>query len=215
MAFINKIQIDNNSPYLIEPTLFATAGGTGAALTAILNDFELVNGAYINLTITQAIIANATLNVNGTGAKTIYYDDAPIAADSLTIHRIYTFVYDGAHWVVIGDIENKNIVIGTTEYWQQHNTYIAPTGTIIIYTNRGTYTSNNSTITVPGIKISDGLAYAIDLPFVGDDVAAAIRSELNEHINDNIRHITSAERTFWNNKLNCTIDGENLQFNRQ
>jgi len=84
----------------------------------------------------------------------------------------------------------------------------------LIYTDHGTYDDNGTTITVPGIKISDGSAYANSLPFVGDDVAAAIRNELNAHINDNIRHITSSERTFWNNKLNCTIVNENLQLNR-
>lgn len=216
MAYINKVQIStNDNSYLIEPTLFASASGTGSALTANISDFGLVTGSYVNITITQAISANATLNISSTGAKTIYYDGAPIIAGSLTVGRTYTFVYDGAHWVVIGDLTESNIIIGTTSYWQQHNTYIAPLGTIIVYTDHGSYTSNNNTITVPGIKISDGLAYAIDLPFVGDDVAAAIRSELNNHINDNIRHITSTERTFWNNKLNCDIDGENLQFNRQ
>ena len=209
MAYINKVQIGNNQ-YLIEPTLFATVGGVGQALTATLENFSLVAGAYIHLLVGIDVIANATLNVNNTGAKTIYYDNAPIAAGAFTLNRVYTLMYDGAHWVVIGDLEEKNIVIGTTAYWQANNTYIAPYGTIIIYTDRGTV--NN--IAVPGIKISDGLAYAIDLPFVGDDVAAAIRSELNTHINDNIRHITSAERTFWNNKLNCDINEENLIFNR-
>jgi hypothetical protein len=108
-------------------------------------------------------------------------------------------------------------MIGSTAEWDAHSSYIAPEGTICIYTDHGTYTDKNeNTITVPGIKISDGLAYVVDLPFIGDDVANAIRNELNEHINDNIRHITNAERIFWNNKLNCndTVTGEVLVLNR-
>ena len=85
---------------------------------------------------------------------------------------------------------------------------------IIIYTDRGTYVNNGNTITVPGIKISDGSAYVTSLPFVGDDVAAAIRSELSTHISNTDVHVTTQEKTFWDNKLNCSLSGEVLQFDR-
>ena len=129
--------------------------------------------------------------------------------------NIYTFIYTGVHWDIVGDITGKNIMIGTTAEWQAHSSYIAPNGTICIYSDRGSYKdTNNNTIIVPGIKIGDGLAYVTSLPFVGDDVIAAVRAELNNHINDNVRHITAAERTFWNNKINTTLDGEILVLNR-
>ncbi len=214
MGYIHAVQLNDNSTHLIEPTLYATAGGTSTALTASLIHFELAVGVYINLMV-GTVGANATLNVNNTGAKPIYYNGVAIGANMLSEDNIYTFIYDGVRWLIVGDITGKNIMIGTTAEWEAHNNYIAPDGTIIIYTDRGTYVdANENTIVVPGIKISDGAAYAIDLPFVGDDVAAAIRNELNNHINDNIRHITSAERTFWNNKLNCEANGEILVFNR-
>jgi hypothetical protein len=34
------------------------------------------------------------------------------------------------------------------------------------------------------------------------------------HINDSIAHITAEERTFWNNKINLEVKGEELLFNR-
>ena len=213
MGYIHSIQTPDNTTHLIEPLLFATAGGTRIALTAGISNFTLVTGAYVNIKVGE-VGSNATLNVNSTGAKDIYYNSMQISANMLTPDNIYTFIYDGSHWNVLGDITGQNILIGTTAEWTAHNTFVAPAGTVIIYTDRGSYTSNNGTIVVPGIKIGDGLAYAVDLPFVGDDVAAAIRSELNDHINDNVKHITSAERTFWNNKLNCNISGEILQLNR-
>ena len=213
MGYIHAIQTPDNTTHLIEPLLFATAGGTRTALTAGISNFTLTSGAFVNIKVGE-VGSNATLNVNSTGAKDIYYNNIQISANMLTENNIYTFIYDGSHWNVLGDITGQNILIGTTTQWSADNTFIAPAGTIIIYTDRGTYTSNNTTITVPGIKISDGLAYVVDLPFVGDDVAASIRSELNDHINDNVKHITSAERTFWNNKLNCDIAGEVLQLNR-
>ena len=200
MGYIHSVSTGNQS-YLIEPNLFAIAGGTSLALTAEIPNFTLFSGAYVHIKV-GVVIANATLNVNNTGSIYIYYNNDPIGTDVLTDNHIYTFIYDGSYWNVVGDITGKDILIGTTAEWQSHSSYIAPAGTIIIYTDRGTYTSNNTTITVPGIKISDGLAYAIDLPFIGDD-----------HINDSVKHITNTERTFWNNKLNCDINGEILIFN--
>lgn len=216
MGYIHSVQLDDNSIHRIQPTLFATAGGTSTALTAGISNFELAAGVYVNIKV-STVGANATLNVNNTGAKNIYYNGVQIGANMLSEDNIYTFIYTGTHWDIVGDITGKNIMVGTTAEWAAHNNYIAPGGTIIVYTDHGTYKDkNNNTITVPGIKISDGLAYAVDLPFVGDDVVAAIRKELNDHINDNIRHITSAERTFWNNKINCndTVTGEVLVLNR-
>lgn len=213
MGYIHSIQLDG-ATHLIEPALYATAGGTSAALTAGINNFNLFSGAYVNVKVNE-VSANATLNVSDTGAKDIYYNGAQVNANTLSADNIYTFIYDGQHWVIVGDITAKNIMIGTTAEWEEHHNYIAPYGTICIYTDHGTYTDKNeNVITVPGIKVSDGRAYLSDQPFIGDDVAAAIRKELNDHINDNIRHITSEERTFWNNKLNCNIVGEELQLNR-
>lgn len=214
MGYIHSVQLNDNSTHRIEPTLFATAGGTSTALTAGISNFELAAGVYVNIKV-GTVNANATLNVNNTGAKDIYYNGIQINANMLSEDNIYTFIYTGAHWDIVGDITGKNIMIGTTAEWQAHSTYIAPEGTICIYSDKGSYKdTNNNTIIVPGIKIGDGLAYVTSLPFVGDDVVAAIRAELNNHINDNVRHITAEERTFWNNKLNTTLDGEILVLNR-
>lgn len=209
MGYISTISINSNDQYLIEPQLFATAGGTNTALTAGINNFELVAGAYVNIKVGE-VGANATLNVNNTGAKDIYYNDVQISAGMLTEGNVYTFVYDGAHWVILGDITGQNIMIGTTAEWQRRTSYIPPKGTILIYSDHGT--SNNKV--VPGIKVADGLAYGIDQPFVGDDVRDSILETLNNHIRDDVRHITSDERTFWNNKLNYAVTGEILQLNR-
>lgn len=214
MGYIHSVQLDDNSIHRIQPTLFATAGGTSTALTAAISNFELAAGVYVNIKV-NTVGANATLNVNNTGVKPIYYNGTAINANTLSEDNIYTLIYTGTNWEIIGDITGKNIMIGTTAEWQAHSTYIAPEGTICIYSDRGSYQdTNNNTITVPGIKISDGFAYVTSLPFVGDDVIAAVRTELNNHINDNVRHITADERTFWNNKLNTLMDGETLVLNR-
>lgn len=210
MGYIHSVQLDDNSTHRIQPTLFATAGGTSTALTAGINNFELAAGVYVNIKV-GTVDANATLNVNSTGAKPIYYNGAAINANTLSEDNIYTLIYTGTNWEIIGDITGKNIMIGTTAEWQAHSAYIAPEGTLCIYTNASTYTDgDDNVIIVPGLKISNGINTIVDSPFIGDD----IRKILNDHINDQVRHITSAERTFWNNKINCDMSNENLILNR-
>lgn len=210
MGYIHAVQLNDNSTHLIEPKLFATAGGTSTALTAGISNFELAAGVYINLKV-STVGANATLNVSNTGAKPIYYNGVAINANMLSEDNIYTFIYTGINWEIVGDITGKNIMIGTTAEWQAHSAYIAPEGTLCIYTDASSYTDgDDNRIVVPGLKISNGVNTIVDSPFIGDD----IRKILNDHINDQVRHITSAERTFWNNKINCDMNNENLILNR-
>lgn len=112
-------------------------------------------------------------------------------------------------------LNGRAIYADTIENFRATPNFIPHKGDIIIFFNKSTITDGNgNTINVPGIKIGDGLAYNLDLPYVGDDVW----DELTAHIIDNVRHITAAERQFWNNKLNCneaTVnDDETLIFNR-
>lgn len=216
MGYIHTVQIDGGVPYLIEPNLYSTARGTSSALTAGVTDFELFSGAYVHIKINE-VAGGATLNVNNTGAKPIYYKGAPVMANVLTSGNIYTFIYTGTYWEIVGDITNKNILIGTTNEWANQSSAVFPAGTILVYTNAGSYINdNNDTIIVPKIKISDGSTPVIDSSFLGDEIYHEIMDTLNDHINDNIRHITAEEREFWNNKLNCenTVNDNNLILNR-
>lgn len=82
----------------------STAAGT-AAKTVTLNGFNLATGAKVavKFTVTNTA-ANPTLNVNGTGAKSIKYRGAAISTDALAANRIYEFIYDGTDYVFVGDI---------------------------------------------------------------------------------------------------------------
>lgn len=106
----------------------------------------------------------------------------------------------------------------TTANWNNARGFIPLEGEIIIYTDYKTVTENvngdNIITLVPGIKVGDGHAYVQDLPFVDKE----LRQELLTHIQDANAHVTAAEKTFWNNKLNVNdysevIEGE-LIFNR-
>lgn len=98
----------------------------------------------------------------------------------------------------------------TSANWNLKVAYIPDAGDIIIYSDRNTIDG----VDYPGIKIGDGKAYLIDLPFVGDDIALNILNELEEHISNQNIHVTEDEKNFWNNKLNCDIAGEELIFNQ-
>ena len=112
--------------------------------------------------------------------------------------------------------------IDTTANWRLASDFIPLQGEIIVYSDFSEKEVNGETVKIPNFKIGDGLAYGIDLPFVGDDV----RNDLLAHMDDRNIHITNAEREFWNNKVRCyvetnvetingesvIVDGENLIF---
>lgn len=226
MSHISKVQIDGGSYYKIEPILYgscSTSANTAIKDVVLIdnNGYELVTGLQIiiNFTVTNtASVNNLKLRVsssNADDAKPIRYMGSILpSAGILANGKTYCFVYDGTYWNIVGDLNEENIMAATTAQWASNISLIVPKDTIIIYTDGGSYTDNGTTITVPKIKISDGLAYVVDLPFVGDDVAAAIRSELNDHINNSDIHVTAEKKTFWDNKLNCDISGEILVLNR-
>ena len=67
-----------------------------------------------------------------------------------------------------------------------------------IYSDYKVIEKDGEEIYLPGIKIGDGKAFLIDIPFLNS--AQDSNNQFIEHINDMSRHITEAERQFWNNK---------------
>lgn len=103
----------------------------------------------------------------------------------------------------------------TTANWNANRSFIPLRGEIIVYTDHGQMDDGyGNQINVPGIKIGDGNAYLIDLPFVGNDQRYEILQELRSHTNNQLIHVSPEDRSFWNNKLNYTINDGNLTFNR-
>ena len=86
----------------------------------------------------------------------------------------------------------------TTEAWNSQPSLIAKKGHLYFYTDY----KQVSGVNVAGMKLGDGTSFLIDLPF--ED------AQFQEHIQDEIRHITQEEREFWNNKNRAVITGENL-----
>ena len=116
----------------------STAAATAAKVVS-LTGFTLVTGArvMVKFTVTNTA-ASPTLNVNGTGAKAIYYRGSAITAGYLAANRVYEFVYDGTNYEFVGDINTDTNT--DTKVTNTLNTtakaYI--TGTTSATTNTGT-----------------------------------------------------------------------------
>lgn len=95
---------------------------------------------------------------------------------------------------------STNIHVDTTAHWNAQPTLIGQEGDIYIYTDKSTVNG----VVIPAAKIGDGNSYLIDNPFI--DASA---QDLYEHINNSTVHITSEERTSWNNKVTCFISQGN------
>ena len=100
----------NNTHYGTCSTAAATA-----AKTVSVTGFTLAAGARITVKFTVTnTAANPTLNVNGTGAKAVYYKGAAISAGYLAANKVYEFVYDGTNYVLVGDVDTNTTYSAAT-----------------------------------------------------------------------------------------------------
>lgn len=103
--------LDSNSTY----TPASLGGGYGTcstaaattAKTATLSGYSLVTGGTVSVKFTYAVPASATLNINGKGAKPIYYRGSAIAANIIQAGDTATFVYNGSQYHLLA--VDKNI----------------------------------------------------------------------------------------------------------
>ena len=92
----------------------STAAATAAKtvnVDATNSNFVLETGAAVIVKFTTtntAAVANLTLSVNGSTAKSIKYRGANLpSANVLSSGRIYKFVYDGTYWQLVGDLDTN------------------------------------------------------------------------------------------------------------
>lgn len=90
------------------------------------------------------------------------------------------------------DLNYVAVLSDTVSGWNGQPSLESEKDVLYIYTDYGTDSQGND---VPGIKIGDGKAYLIDLPFID---ALAV-----EHRNNSDIHVTAQQKEFWNNKVRC------------
>lgn len=106
MSYIDSVNVGGTS-YKIQETVYITPSLSSSAYTADLSNFTLATGATVQAKFATTNPANATLNVNSTGAKEIHYNGTKITASQFKVNHVYTLVYDGTQWQVVGDIDTN------------------------------------------------------------------------------------------------------------
>ena len=99
----------NRSHFAVCSTAAATA-----AKTATITGFTLETGAIANIQFTYTnTAASPTLNINGTGAKPIYYRNAVLPTSYIVANRIYIFIYDGNQYEMLNGVDENTKVTQT------------------------------------------------------------------------------------------------------
>lgn len=117
------------------------------------------------------------------------------------------------------DLGLQDICYGTTQHWASQTGFIPAAGQIVIYTDKAVIEDDfGETKVVPGIKIGDGLAYCVDLPFLGDEVSEQLLQEIRMHLQNSEIHVSSSDRLRWDNKVAVRVvgyNGEIIEFYRE
>lgn len=115
------------------------------------------------------------------------------------------------------------IIMGTSAYWRARPSFSPPPGQIVVWTDKSRFTAKRASdgleaeVCVPGLKIGDGNAFNIDLPFVAGDV----ERRLDAHVADAAAHVSAEDRASWDNKVTVGrtpgadgVEGETLVITR-
>lgn len=110
----NQIEAAVDKANCLGYALCSTAAAT-AAKTITIDGFHLSAGVPIAIKFQYEVPAGATLNINSTGAKAIYHNNAAIKAGVIKANNVVMLVYDGTHYVLSANSGNAT-VSGTTLY---------------------------------------------------------------------------------------------------
>lgn len=83
-----------------------------------------------------------------------------------------------------GALDAIGIYAHDSTYWEEHSDFVPELGALLIYSDQGKF------------KLGNGEGTVAELPFLN----AALEDAVIAHIYNDVRHITSAERQYWNSK---------------
>ena len=179
------------------------------SLRAVFDDFILATPNLVHIDTT----ANWNAQRDLVGLKTHLYVYIDYIVEDGIAYPGFKFGDGQAYLIDLPFVSGNEatsgaVYVDTTANWNAKPQLIGKTNHVYVYSDYFMIDGMG----VPGMKIGDGMAYLIDLPFVsGND------TRLNEHIADTEVHITNAERLFWNNKVTCFMsngDEENIVFTK-
>lgn len=115
-------------------------------------------------------------------------------------------------WNKLKNIQKINLTYQskTTAEWNNTPLLLSEANVLYIYSDYKVKTDDSGQeYYIPGLKIGDGKAYLIDLPFL-NSVDRDLENMLLDHINNKIIHVDLVDRGFWDNKVNVQLQNENL-----
>lgn len=152
-------------------------------------DFNVVSDITVDF---EAVPKSVVTQVNGDASINAEFNsNAPVDAQFNSNVQPLDAQF-GTIYVVSGDCK---VLYASTATWNSQPQLISARGYIYIYSD---YRQNQQGQNIAAMKVGDGRAYLIDMPFTDDLLYA--------HIADTVRHITQEEREFWNNKIRCYMD---------
>lgn len=161
-------------------------------------DFNVINDISIDFNSSpQPVQVQVNQNAD---VDADFNSDAPVSA-TFNNQVVPIEAQFGTIYVVSGDCK---VLYASTATWNSRPSLIAARGYVYIYAD---YRQNQQGQNIPSMKIGDGTSYLIDMPF-SDQL-------IYEHIYDEVRHITQAEREKWNGKVRCYVseaEADNLIF---
>lgn len=166
----------------------STAAATAAKVVTLAN-FVLVTGSRIavKFTVTNSA-ASPTLNVNNTGAKPIFYNNAAITASYLVANRVYEFIFDGTNYVMVGEKDTNTTygvvstsangltpkITNTTGFLRGDGTWSVPADTKVNMVQRGTTKSYLLGTTVAPTSSAQGITSVAETGVYFDTTAATL-----------------------------------------
>lgn len=82
---------------------YASCGNSGSDLTATVSsdtNFSLSPGGIVVVRFSNNVVANATLNINNTGAKAIMWKTSRIGTGTIKANDVVTFIYSGNSFII-------------------------------------------------------------------------------------------------------------------
>ena len=170
----NKRSIDginfNGEENVVHYTTCSTAAETVDKVVT-LDNFVLTTGSKVYVKFTVANTAsNPTLNVSGTGAKAIIFNNANIPASYLKI-GLYEFIYDGSYWNFIGGGGGSDTENGNTTLNNNFNNLVNP-GRFFVSSTKGTTTNAPMDVTAE---------WWVDVSVYGSGTSRRILQEARMH----------------------------------
>ncbi len=110
---------------------------------------------------------------------------------------------------------DKQVLFDTTANWNSQTTLVSRSDTLYIYTDHQRDSGGHA---IAGIKAGDGLAYVVDLPFTDAiatehianssiHITSSERSTWNDHVSNSTIHVTAADKEKWNSAVKCYYAG--------